>query len=458
MKNRIWIDVTSLYFWRGPAVGIIRTQQKLIQHLEEIRKDKLYFFIYQNGKFIEVQLGDINKPESQKIESKATIRPSFQLPIVPKKQALKLFAQSCISLAPSFLHTCLNRFAYFSYKFIRNGLLLKNKIKNKKDVNAQQAISKTELRNYAVRAPVIQSPFSGGDILVLSGLSWGDSGIFESLYFLKQQIDIKVISFCYDLIPVNYPHYCSSDTRALFSSYFIEFLEATDLVCCISKCTKEDLKKFIDEVGAKEVPLDVVYLGCDISEGIDTKQIFDQNKMPYILYVSTIERRKNHEVLYKAYRRLIEKGHRQDIPDLYFVGMNGWGVDDLIKDIQLDPLLQNKIKLIGRISDEELEKLYSQSYFVVFPSLYEGWGLGISEAFLHGKFVLSSSQGSLPEAGGEFAEYIDPWDVNQWAERILYYSQNQEQVKQREKNIKENWKPISWRDTAKQLDGLIRKI
>ena len=152
---------------------------------------------------------------------------------------------------------------------------------------------------------------------------------------------------------------------------------------------------------------------------------------------------------------MIEKGCRKEIPDLYFVGMEGWGVSDLIKDVLYDPLLQGKIKILGRLNDDELESLYKRAYFVVFPSFYEGWGLAIIEAFLYGKFVLASDRGSLPEAGAGFAECIDPYDVNLWAEKILYYSRNPTEVKRREALIKSEWRPLKWSETAKTLATIV---
>ncbi len=73
------------------------------------------------------------------------------------------------------------------------------------------------------------------------------------------------------------------------------------------------------------------------------------------------------------------------------------------------------------IKDEELSLLYEKSYFTVYPSWYEGWGLPVAESLAHGKFCLAANGTSLREAGGEFAEYLDPYDIPAWSERLLYY-------------------------------------
>ena len=132
-----------------------------------------------------------------------------------------------------------------------------------------------------------------------------------------------------------------------------------------------------------------------------------------------IERRKNHDILYRAWLRLIEAGCT--IPNLVFVGMRGWGVDDLLSDLARDRRIRGRIHVLQTVSDTELAMLYDRCLYTVYPSLYEGWGLPVVESFAFGKFCLCSNAGSLPEAGGDLAEYLDPWDLNAWVERIQIF-------------------------------------
>lgn len=249
----------------------------------------------------------------------------------------------------------------------------------------------------------------------------------------------------------------------MFSSYFLDLIETSDLICCISKSTERDLRRFISETGAKETATSVLYLGADIktnpnSCSTETCKINVRLDVPYLLYVSTIERRKNHEVLYRAYRKLIEDGYSDVLPELYFVGMEGWGVQDFLRDLSLDPLIGDKIRILGRVSDSELEQLYKNCQFVLFPSLYEGWGLGVGEALSFGKFVLSSDRGSLPEVGGRLVDYVDPLRPDLWAEKILYYSTNREALRNKEDEIKKIWAPFTWKATAKKLFNDLKEL
>jgi glycosyltransferase involved in cell wall biosynthesis len=141
----------------------------------------------------------------------------------------------------------------------------------------------------------------------------------------------------------------------------------------------------------------------------------------------------------------------KDLPQLVFVGKIGWGVDDLLKDLQLDPRTQTYIQILNHVTDEELALLYESSLFTLYPSLYEGWGLPIAESLAHGKFCLVADNSSLPEVGGNFVEYLNAWDVPSWAKRIEWYCQNPQALHEKEQLILENYQTIPWQDSSKKI-------
>ena len=167
----------------------------------------------------------------------------------------------------------------------------------------------------------------------------------------------------------------------------------------------------------------------------------------FILFVSTIERRKNHETLYRAYTRLVDKGV-ENLPKLVFVGMPGWGVNDFLADLRFDGRVKNRVEMLTNVSDADLNWLYKNALFTVFPSLYEGWGLAVAESLSAGKFCLASNVASIPEAGGDLIEYLDPWDVAKWAERIEWYLNNPKALAEAEKRIGKEYNAPRWKDTA----------
>jgi len=197
----------------------------------------------------------------------------------------------------------------------------------------------------------------------------------------------------------------------------------------------------------------VVQLGSEIpAPKNETSEIMTAAGKRFILFVSTIERRKNHETLYRAYTRLVDQGER-DLPKLVFVGMVGWGVSDFLADLRFDPRISGLVEVLTNVSDADLTWLYKNALFTVFPSLYEGWGLAVAESLASGKFCLASNAASIPEVGGDLIEYLDPWDVPKWAERLKWYFDHPEELKQAEERIKVEYAPKAWQDTAKAIFG-----
>jgi glycosyltransferase involved in cell wall biosynthesis len=129
-----------------------------------------------------------------------------------------------------------------------------------------------------------------------------------------------------------------------------------------------------------------------------------------VLFVSTIEIRKNHRLLVRVWRRLIARHGTEAVPALIFAGQIGWMVDDLLADLAESGHLGGKIEHRPGLSDEELDEAYRSCLFTVFPSFCEGWGLPIAESLAHGKFCVASNRTSIPEVGGDLIDYFDPSD------------------------------------------------
>jgi glycosyltransferase involved in cell wall biosynthesis len=243
------------------------------------------------------------------------------------------------------------------------------------------------------------------------------------------------------------------EVAAVFAKYFADTAWCADRILCISKCTRNDLTELLDKLGAPKPELSVLTLGCEVpgrEDGEISSDVADLLDKRYILYVSTLERRKNHKVLYQAYTSLVDQGHT-DLPLLVFVGMPGWGVNDLLADLKLDYRIKPYLRLLSHLNDADLARLYTKAHFIVYPSLYEGWGLPVAESLAFGKFCLVSNAASLPEVGGELVEYIDPLNIPGWAERILWYHEHPEAVKTWETKISREYDPPRWRDSASSI-------
>ena len=141
----------------------------------------------------------------------------------------------------------------------------------------------------------------------------------------------------------------------------------------------------------------------------------------YILFVGTIEPRKNLPTLLEAYSKLLDGKRASPAPALAVVGREGWLFEQVHTRID-DLRLHGHVRLLGGVSDAALVRLYQGARAFVMPSLYEGFGLPVLEAMQSGVPVVSSNAGSLAEVAGEAAILVEPMDVDGWAagiERVL---------------------------------------
>ena len=262
--------------------------------------------------------------------------------------------------------------------------------------------------------------FGYGDVLITMGLDWDYPGLHDEIKRVAKAYNLTVIVCCYDLIPVLYPQYCVSDVASWFKNYLIDMTWSADGVVCISDNTRRDYLALVNQLGLPSRRVEVIKLGGSLPPQTGgapiSKEVRDVLDERFFLFVSTIERRKNHEVLYRAYHLIRKENPDVELPRLVFVGMEGWGVAELMGDIRLDPLTKGDIVILPHVSDSELSLLYAQCEAFLYPSLYEGWGLPISEALQFGRPVFSSNTGSIPEVGGDLVRYLDPWSPREWAD------------------------------------------
>jgi glycosyltransferase involved in cell wall biosynthesis len=123
------------------------------------------------------------------------------------------------------------------------------------------------------------------------------------------------------------------------------------------------------------------------------------------LHVGTLQPRKNIPVLLQALAAL----KKQDV-DLVLAGGKGWFYDEIFSQVQ-ELGLNDRVRFTGYVRDEELPFWYNAAKVLVFPSVYEGFGMPIIEAMACGTPVIAARSSSIPEAGGEAALYFDPHDV-----------------------------------------------
>jgi glycosyltransferase involved in cell wall biosynthesis len=225
-----------------------------------------------------------------------------------------------------------------------------------------------------------------------------------------------------------------------------------DHILADSEATRQDL---ITQYETPPDKISVLYSGVDqrFKPVGDTDTLaavrsrYEIGPGPYILSVGTIQPRKN-------YPRQIEALKQLDQPDLKLViaGGRGW-LESPLYDMVRSSGMEDRVKFLGFVADEDLPALYSGARVFVFPSLYEGFGLPVLEAMACDVPVVTSNISSLPEVAGDAALMIDPTDVDALAS-ALYRALND--ATERERMIatgRERVAMFSWEKAARELKG-----
>jgi glycosyltransferase involved in cell wall biosynthesis len=222
----------------------------------------------------------------------------------------------------------------------------------------------------------------------------------------------KIVVTVHDLIYKTFPQGHTASTVETSERQFREIVRRADKIICCSKSTRRDLHEHFKFDESRS---------CVIYEGVDRsvfyrmkKDIFYGGKWflrskgitePYLLFVGTIEPRKNLVNLLEAFALLRRQGKFSG--QLVVVGMKGW-MSDGLKEFVSKLRVGRSVKFLGFVSDDELRLLYNKAEVFVFPSFYEGFGFPIVEAMSCGAPVVTSNTSSCAEVAGDAALTVSP--------------------------------------------------
>lgn len=216
----------------------------------------------------------------------------------------------------------------------------------------------------------------------------------------------------HDLAFVHYPQYFRPARRVYQRTFTRRSVRAATRVVAVSESTRRDL---IERFGAAPERVRVVYPAIDedfrpvedpaVRAGFRAKHGLPQR---YILFLGTLEPRKNLLVLLDAYARL--RALLPDTPPLVIAGAKGWYYESVFARVR-SLGLERCITFAGYVARGEQPLWYACAELFVYPSVYEGFGMPVVEALGCGTPTITSSVSSLPEAGGDLALAVDPHDA-----------------------------------------------
>ena len=235
-------------------------------------------------------------------------------------------------------------------------------------------------------------------------------------------------------------------------------------IISVSKSTKKDIQEFFS---VDEKKIEVVYEGVDhkrftrrAPNGDSLAYLREKYKIrsDYILFVGTLEPRKNLIRLLEAfYELLTENSEYRKKYQLLMAGNRGWLYDSIFDEIKSRGLGAN-VLFPGYIDAKDLPLLYQNATIFVYPSLYEGFGLPVLEAMATGAPVITSNSSSMPEIAGRAAALIDPMDVGGLKSVMMKFLDDEKlRASYSEKALLQS-KKFSWEKCARQTLEIYREV
>ncbi|MEZ4720851.1 MAG: glycosyltransferase family 1 protein [Flavobacteriales bacterium] len=239
----------------------------------------------------------------------------------------------------------------------------------------------------------------GIDILI-------DPSHYSSLGMIRGREKVVIL---HDLTPLLLPNYHRFNSVLAHRLLLKQALKSASLIVTISNQTKDDVSRILG------ITQDVVRIYPGIQfQPIDGTELTGQQRDDFIIAVSTIEPRKNHFNLIRAFEAFCINN---STTRLRIVGAHGWKVD--LKRIIKESNVSDRIEYLGYVDQKNLKELYRKAKFSVYASLYEGFGLPILESMSQGCPVITSNLGAMKEAAGSAALLIDPQSPSSIAEAMV---------------------------------------
>ncbi len=314
----------------------------------------------------------------------------------------------------------------------------------------------------AVDAAAMLDMLRGGALLNLA--PWWQIDYMPALRQAKNTFGIRYVPVIYDLVPLITPEFLPAKMPSDCAQWLGGAIMHADAFVAISRWTRRDLVRAAEAV--RPMLRDPIVMALDADFGgrtslpspLDRRRALERLGVSggdFALFVATLEARKNHLIVFQSWARLIEQHGAGAVPTLVCVGRLGWRFEQTQGFLDAHPEVAAKVLLLSLVSDAELSTLYEECLFTVYSSTYEGWGLPVTESLSYGKACLTFSHSSLPEAGGEFAEYCSGDSIREIVDKAWRLISDAAYRTSREALIATKYRPRGWSDV---LSGLLADV
>jgi len=210
--------------------------------------------------------------------------------------------------------------------------------------------------------------------------------------------------------------YVNNFRKSIYAKQTFDAVKRASHLITVSEYSKKDIIKYL-----KIDPAFITVIKNGIAK--EFKHLDDRKKLaqtlsglgvdsPYIFYIGGLEKRKNLDLLLKAFKKIVDNYTNVLEKRKLVIAGEIWDHEDPlvtnVGKIVADLNLSEKVVILGKVKNEDRVSLYNGADLLVFPSFYEGFGMTVLEAMACGCPVLASNQTAIPEVGGEAVEYFNP--------------------------------------------------
>ena len=425
-------DLTTSAGWRGPPVGIVRAERELARFAPEVVDLPVEFSVFDLQRKVFLRLR--SEVVADILDERATIDFSWNV----ERRSLSKLASWAARDPRGFAAAVLNWYRARAME----GTDTPDEPKGPVPIALEAGVD-----------GVLE--FGSGDVLISCGLDWAHKD-YEAISDERSRSGFSYVGVCYDTIPWKFPHFWPDGLGPAVITALAEMAWMSDAVMCISKATAEDYSEFCSQLQVPCPKLEVFRLG-DTNSNETTRGTFPKRLegKRFVLCVGSIEPRKNHRLLYNVWEELARDPTFPDDVTLAIVGAVQWMSADLIREMQLNPTVKDRIVVIDDASDPVLHALLADCLFTVFPSLYEGWGLPVAESLNQGKVCIASERGSIPEIS-HLTVMLPPRDHSAWRDAIRRYVLEDSERLSLERRIREEFRSTTWHDCAQSFFERVR--
>lgn len=279
---------------------------------------------------------------------------------------------------------------------------------------------------------------------------WGTNFMLPMRRIKKCKYLLTVHDLAFEVMP----EVVSTKTLLILRILCKESCKKADIIHAVSQSTKDDIVRIY---GISDKKVKVIYWGVNqLSDSMSVKVRSSWKDYRYILVLGTIEPRKNIENVVRAFNQFKEN----DSSDIHivFAGKYGWKFEAFNRLVN-ESEYKDYIHILQYVTNEEKELLLNSAEMLLYPSLYEGFGLPILEAYQHDLMVVTSKNSSIPEVAGDAAIYIsNTSDAKEIAESVSKtLNLSQEEFIDYKAKMKRQLHKFSWEVCAHDLIEILKE-